>query len=53
MDIETLGPDEGFARELEKLDCELEQRKRSNIPASTVDLISGLVAGLRLVGRSR
>ncbi|WP_433933349.1 hypothetical protein [Brevundimonas diminuta] len=53
MDIETLGFDEGFARNLEQLDCELEQRKRPDVPAPTVDLIAGLVAGLRLVGQPR
>lgn len=53
MDIETLGPDEGFARDLEQLDRELEQRERTDVPAPTVDLIAGLVAGLRLVGHPR
>nr|WP_313635082.1 hypothetical protein [Brevundimonas diminuta] len=53
MDIETLGRDEGFARDLEQLDRELEQRERPDVPAPTVDLIAGLVAGLRLVGRPR
>lgn len=53
MDMEALGPDEGFARDLEQLDRELEQRERPDIPTPTVDLITGLVAGLRLAGRPR
>ncbi|MNS02237.1 hypothetical protein D3C86_1855170 [compost metagenome] len=53
MDRKTLGPDEGFARELEELDRALEQRERPDIPTPTVDLITGLVAGLRLVVRPR
>lgn len=48
MDRKTLGPDEGFARDLEELD-----RARPDVPRPTVDLIAGLVAGLRLVGRPR
>lgn len=51
METKPLGPDEAFARDLEELDRELEQRERANIPAPTVDLIAGLVAGMRLVGR--
>jgi hypothetical protein len=51
MDRKTLGPDEGFARDLEALDRALEQRERPDVPPPTVDLIAGLVAGLRLVGR--
>jgi len=53
MDRKTLGPDEGFARDLEELDRALEQRERPDVPRPTVDLIAGLVAGLRLVGRPR
>lgn len=53
MDMEALGADEAFARELEQLDRALEQRERPDISAPTVDLITGLVAGLRLVGRPR
>jgi len=29
----------------------LEQRERADIPALTVELVAGLVAGMRLVGR--
>ncbi len=51
METKPLGPDEAFARDLEQLDSELEQRERADFPAPTVDLIAGLVAGMRLVGR--
>nr|WP_313635319.1 hypothetical protein [Brevundimonas diminuta] len=51
METKPPGPDEAFARDLEELDRELEQRERADIPAQTVDLITGLVAGMRLVGR--
>lgn len=51
METKPLGPDEAFARDLEQLDRELEQRERADIPTPTVDLIAGLVAGMRLVGR--
>lgn len=51
METKPLGPDEAFARDLEELDRDLEQRERADIPAPTVDLIAGLVAGMRLVGR--
>ncbi|GAA0775956.1 hypothetical protein GCM10009434_24660 [Brevundimonas olei] len=51
MDRKTLGPDEGFARDLEELDRALEQRERPDVPPPTVDLIAGLVAGMRLAGR--
>jgi len=51
METKPLGPDEAFARDLEQLDRELEQHERADIPAQTVDLIAGLVAGMRLVGR--
>ena len=51
METRPLGPDEAFARDLEKLDRDLEQRERADIPRATVDLISGLVAGMRLAGR--
>lgn len=51
MDTKPLGPDEAFARDLEKLDRDLEQRERADIPQPTVDLIAGLVAGMRLAGR--
>ncbi|EKY30628.1 hypothetical protein HMPREF0185_00207 [Brevundimonas diminuta 470-4] len=51
METKPLGLDEAFARELEKLDRDLEQRERADIPAPTVGLVAGLVAGMRLVGR--
>lgn len=51
METKPLGPDEAFARDLEQLDCELEQREHADIPTPTVDLIAGLVAGMHLVGR--
>lgn len=51
METKHLGPDEAFARDLEQLDRDLEQRDRAPIPIQTVDLIAGLVAGMRLVGR--
>jgi hypothetical protein len=51
METKPLGPDEAFARDLEQLDRELEQRDGADIPAPTVELIAGLVAGMRLVGR--
>jgi len=51
METKPLGPDEAFARDLERLDRELEQRERADIPTPTVELIAGLVAGMRLVGR--
>lgn len=48
---ETPWPGRGLRRDLEQLDRELEQRDHAEIPAQTVDLIAGLVAGMRLVGR--
>ena len=51
METKPLGPDEAFARDREQLDRELEQRDGADIPAPTVELIAGLVAGMRLVGR--
>lgn len=51
METKPLGPDEAFARDLEQLDRDLEQRERAETPVQTVDLIAGLVAGMRLVGR--
>ncbi len=53
METKPLGPDEAFARDMEKLDPNLEQRELAEITAPTVDLIAGLVAGLRLVARSQ
>lgn len=51
METKPLGPDEAFARDLQQLDRDLEQRERADIPQPTVDLVAGLVAGMRLVGR--
>lgn len=51
METKPLGPDEAFARDLESLDRDLELRERADNAAPTVDLIAGLVAGMRLVGR--
>lgn len=51
METKPLGPDEAFARDLQQLDRDLEQRERSDIPQPPVDLIAGLVAGMRLAGR--
>ncbi|MFY0400753.1 hypothetical protein [Brevundimonas naejangsanensis] len=51
METKPPGPDEAFARDLDQLDRELEQRERADIPQPTVDLIAGLVAGMRLAGR--
>ncbi len=51
MDRKALDPEEGFVRDLEERDRVLEQRERPDVPPPTVDLIAGLVAGLRLVGR--
>lgn len=47
MDTRPYGPDEAFARDLEKLDRDLEQRERADVPQLTV----GLIAGMRLAGR--
>ena len=44
MDTQPCGRDDAFARDLE-------QRERADIPAPTVGLVAGLVAGMRLVGR--
>ncbi len=51
METKPLGPDEAFARDLESLDRDLELRERADNVAPTDDLIAGLVAGMRLVGR--
>lgn len=51
MDTKPVGPDEAFARDLNELDCDLEPRERAHVPQPTVDLIAGLVAGMRLAGR--
>ena len=53
METKPLGPDEAFARDMEKLDPNLEQRELAEITAPKVDLIDGLVSGMRLVGRSQ
>jgi len=51
MDTQPCGPDEAFARDLVELDRELEARTEPEIPAKTVDLIAGLLAGMTHVGR--
>lgn len=51
METKPLGPDEAFARDLQQLDRDLEQRDRPDIPTPTADLVAGLIAGLRLAGR--
>ena len=51
MDTQPCGPDEALARDLAKLDRELEQRREPEIPAPTLDLVAGLIAGMTLVGR--
>lgn len=53
METETQGPDEALARELERLDRRLSGREPPDVPLPVVDLIAGLVAGIRLVGRSQ
>lgn len=52
MDTQTCGRDEAFARDLAELDRELEQRSEPDIPAPTLDLVAGLIAGMTLVGRA-
>jgi len=51
METKPLGPDEAFARDLEKLDRDLKQRERADIPAPTVELVAALVTGMPLVAR--
>lgn len=51
MDTQPCGRDEAFARDLAELDRELEQRREPEIPAPTLDLVAGLIAGMTLVGR--
>ena len=51
MDTQPCGSDEAFARDLAELDCELEARSEPEIPAPTLDLVAGLIAGMTLVGR--
>lgn len=53
MESETQGPDEALARELERLDRHLAGRMPPDIPLPVVDLVAGLVAGMRLVGRAQ
>lgn len=51
MDTQPCRPDETFARDLAELDRELEARREPEIPAQTLDLVAGLIAGMALVGR--
>lgn len=51
MDTQPCGPDDAFARDLAELDRELELRREPEIPAPTLNLVAGLVAGMALVGR--
>lgn len=53
METETQGPDEALARELKRLDRHLADRMPPDVPLPVVDLVAGLVAGMRFVGRSR
>lgn len=53
METETQGPDEALARELERLDSQLAGRVPPDVPLPVVDLVAGLVAGMRLVGRAQ
>jgi len=47
MDTNHPGPEEALARDVEKRDRDLKQRERADTPQRTVDLIAGLVAGMR------
>ncbi|MNT48827.1 hypothetical protein D3C72_1856310 [compost metagenome] len=51
MDTQPCGRDEAFARDLAELARELEQRREPEIPAPTLDLVAGLIAGMTLVRR--
>jgi len=51
MDTQPCRPDEAFARDLAELDRDLETRRAPEIPAATLDLVAGLIAGMALVGR--
>lgn len=51
MEAQPCRPDEAFARDLAELDRELETRSEPEIPAATLDLVAGLIAGMSLVGR--
>ena len=53
MESETQGPDEALALDLERLDSQLAGREPPDIPLPVVDLVAGLVAGMRLVGRAQ
>jgi len=51
MDTPFMEPDEAGARGREPMDRDRETLERADIPADTVDLITGLLAGFRLAGR--
>jgi hypothetical protein len=54
MDDQSVGPDEAFARDLEQLDRDLEQRQRPGLTAEERrQMIGGLIEGMRFVGRAR
>ncbi len=48
--MENPGPDEAMEQEEEELDRD-EAGRRPDIPRPTVELLAGLLAGLRLAGR--
>lgn len=48
--MENPGPDEAMEQEQERLDRDKAGR-RPDIPRPTVELLAGLLAGLRLAGR--
>lgn len=49
--MDNPGLDEAMEQEQEKLDRDLEAGRRPDIPLPTVELMAGLLAGLRLAGR--
>lgn len=52
MDTQPCRRDEASARDLAELDRELETRSETEMPAQTLDLIAGLLAGMTRIGRS-
>lgn len=53
MEPATMRPDETVADEIEAGDQDFDIAERPEIPAPTIDLITGLLAGFRLAGRPR